>query len=144
MPRSSASVPIVTTSDGSANEGDDGAVQRTSQRADDHARQHRRLDRQALLSAHRDRHSAQADHRADRDVDLTAHDDQRHRQRHDRHRHDTGDRDGKVGGSEEVFRVACAEHERDDSTSKQERLPPPRYGPSLFIVLAWQAETDRR
>ncbi len=82
--------------------GDEEPVERAPDAADEQHHEHRRQDRPAVQGEVADQGAGEPEHRRDRQVDLAGDDDERERQRHDRHLADVQADEEGVGGGPEV------------------------------------------
>ena len=92
----------VTTIDGKPSPRDEHAVDRPQQRAGRKRQERDQSDRQACLRQQAGDHAADAEDRADRDVDLAAEDDERHPHGRDQHRRAADNERAKLVASEEA------------------------------------------
>ena len=105
--------------------GDEQAVERAAQRADDEADRDDRLDRLAVVPQPRHHRARQGEHRGDGQVDLRGDDDERQRQRHERDLGEVQRAGGERVGGQELRRDRLADEREHDEQPQDQRLPAP-------------------
>ena len=120
-----------------ADPGHEEPVERAEERAEDDGHDHRRPDRPAVLEELGHQDSGQAEHRGDRQVDLSCDDEQGERQRHDRDLADVQADEEQVARLQEVRGDGRAVRDRAAEQHEEKRLPArddaeaePRRGPA--------------
>ena len=118
IPRKSASVPIVTASDGSPTTVTRKPLNGAGDCADEDGEDRREREGQARLSQDAGHHAREPDDRGDRQVDLFGDDDERHRKRDQQDRRDIAQ---QVGHRQRAVEVPHR-GERDDDHQQQSAM----------------------
>ena len=130
-PRNSASVPIVTASDGRPRRVTSRPLNAPHSAPASDADRDDRLDRLAVVPQVGHQRARQREHRGDREVDLGRDDHHRQRQRHQRDLRQVERAGGERVGREELGRDRLAGDRRDHQQPDEQRLPAAEHAPPV-------------